>query len=201
MDDDLRLLLNHLGASTDHGDLLFLALCFTGFHGLLRLGEAVWPDRPAERTWRKVTMRHTAHMDDSRFGFHLPAHKTDRAFEGYKVLIDSRNDDLDPLRRFRAYLSSRDRLFPKLPALWLTSQGRIPTRQWFMNLLRRFFGKDVAGHSLRAGGAMALALAGIPDDRIQAIGRWTSETYCIYIRKHPTLLHALLHNGSAFTPS
>ena len=59
-------------------------------------------------------------------------------------------------------------------------------------------GDDVAGHSLRSGGATALALAGVPDDHIQARGHWSLDAYRSYIRKHPIMLQALLHGQSAF---
>ena len=39
----------------------------------------------------------------------------------------------------------------------------------------------VSSHSLRAGGAMALHLAGKPSHVIQKMGRWTSNTYLTYI--------------------
>ena len=41
---------------------------------------------------------------------------------------------------------------------------------------------------MRAGGATALAAAGVPDDRIRILGRWSSDSYQVYIRKHPLLL-------------
>ncbi|KAI0054389.1 hypothetical protein BV25DRAFT_1949700 [Artomyces pyxidatus] len=38
------------------------------------------------------------------------------------------------------------------------------------------------------------ASEGWPDDRIQALGRWSSDAFRIYIRKSPILLQALLHS-------
>ena len=50
------------------------------------------------------------------------------------------------------------------------------------NLLDRGYTIDrVSSHSLRAGGAMALKLAGFPTDTIMRMGRWTSNTYMTYI--------------------
>ncbi|KAF8583649.1 hypothetical protein K439DRAFT_1348229, partial [Ramaria rubella] len=74
----------------------------------------------------------------------------------------------------------------------------LPTYSWFVCRLQSVLGSDVAGHSLCSGGATALALAGIANDTIQAMGRWASETFCIYIWKHPVLLQALIHGRSAF---
>ncbi len=47
---------------------------------------------------------------------------------------------------------------------------------------------------MRAGGATALAEAGVSLALIQAIGRWSSDAFKIYIRHHPVLLAALLYS-------
>ncbi|KAI0055192.1 hypothetical protein BV25DRAFT_1773520, partial [Artomyces pyxidatus] len=64
-------------------------------------------------------------------------------------------------------------------------------RSWFISRMRRFLPTSFAGHSLRAGGATHFASEGWPDDRIQALGRWSSEAFRIYIRKNPVFLQAL----------
>ncbi|KAJ3889116.1 hypothetical protein GG344DRAFT_52308, partial [Lentinula edodes] len=87
--------------------------------------------------------------------------------------------------------------FPINPYLWLRENGTVPTRRWFMTQLRSLFpDRDFAGQSMRAGGATALAEDGAPPHVIQAAGRWASETFQIYIRKHPILLQAMLHNSN-----
>jgi hypothetical protein len=40
----------------------------------------------------------------------------------------------------------------------------------------------IGTHSLRAGAAMAMFLAGVPVETIQLIGRWQSQTFMRYIR-------------------
>ena len=40
---------------------------------------------------------------------------------------------------------------------------------------------EYAGFSLRRGGALSMALAGVPDRVIRAVGRWKSYAYRIYI--------------------
>jgi len=67
-----------------------------------------------------------------------------------------------------------------------------------MHRIRVHFPPEYADHSLRSGGATALAIAGVPADRIQAIGRWSSNTFQIYIRKNPVLLQALLGSAATF---
>jgi hypothetical protein len=97
-------------------------------------------------------------------------------------------------------LSLRDRSFPLRPELWLTENGVIPTRSWFLHFLRRHLSDNVGGQSLRAGGATALAEAGIPPHMVQAIGRWSSEAFQIYIRRHPVILTALLYGPPSQIP-
>ena len=42
---------------------------------------------------------------------------------------------------------------------------------------------DIGLHSLRAGGAMAMFLSGVPTIIIMRIGRWSSEAFLKYIRE------------------
>ena len=53
---------------------------------------------------------------------------------------------------------------------------------------------------MRAGGATSLAENGVPPNLIQAIGRWVSSAFQIYIRKNPVLLQALLFGRAAHDP-
>ena len=47
---------------------------------------------------------------------------------------------------------------------------------------RGFLASRIGTHSLRAGGAMVMFLAGVPVETIQLIGRWRSQTFMRYIR-------------------
>ncbi|KIJ55180.1 hypothetical protein M422DRAFT_103750, partial [Sphaerobolus stellatus SS14] len=167
--DDLMMIISRLSPCPSHNELLFVAMLFTGFHGLLRLGELTIPNAVAKRTMRKLTLRHTlSFKSDTRFSFILPFHKADRFYTGNMVMIQALpHSPLDPLFHVRCYISSRDRLFPLLPALWLTSFGRPPSYSWFVSRLQSFLGSEVAGHSLHSEGATALALTGVPDNVIQ----------------------------------
>ena len=95
--------------------------------------------------------------------------------------------DPDPFAKcvFDNYLASSDALF-RLAA------GTVPGRAFFISRLRQLFGNDVAGQSLRAGGATFLVARGVAPHLIQAAGRWSSGAFQIYIRKHPMLLNHLV---------
>ena len=193
--EDLRLIGERFTNSRNHDDLLFSAILFTGFHGLLRLGEMTFPDDPKIRDWRKVSRRSSLFQNRLEYSFTLFSHKGDRFFEGNKVLIRAfDNSSVDPIPAFTCYLSSRDHLFPASSPLWLTSAGTVPTRSFFMSRFRRFFPNSFAGASMRAGGATHLAMLGVSSKIIRAMGRWSSKAWEIYIRLHPTLLQALLRH-------
>jgi hypothetical protein len=192
--DDLLLVVNHYRDSSTHDDLLFLAMILTGFFGLLRLGELTFPDDKSLQNWKKVTRRNTVVMRQDRYEFLLPGHKADRFFEGNKIIIPALRFNHRPLHHFEHYIKSRDTIHPVASPLWLTEAGTVPTRSFFINRLRLFFDDDVAGHSMRAGGATSLAEHGISPAIIQASGRWASDSFLVYIRKNPTLLQGFLHS-------
>ena len=83
-------------------DLLFLALLFTGFHALMRLGELVFfPDKRSLRNYCKISLRHTVNISATSYSFFLPSHKGDRFFEGNTILIEKLTINSDPhLSRF-----------------------------------------------------------------------------------------------------
>jgi hypothetical protein len=188
--DHLRRAITNLPADPSHDDKLFLTTLLTGFRSLSRLGELTMPDNPQLRNPRKYTKRVSVTISDSTYEYWLPAHKADTTFEGNRIIVT----DGDALVSFRNYINSRDSLHPLNPFLWIRSNGKVPTRSWFIKRLRRLFPDDnIAGQSMRAGGATALAEDGAAPHIIQASGRWASDTFQIYIRKHPALLQALLH--------
>jgi hypothetical protein len=196
--NDLRFVETRFRHTKDHNDFLFVALLVTGVHGLLRLGEMTFPDNSSVREWRKVTRRSSLVILSHQYSFLMPASKTDRSYEGNKVIISAFNPSdsappFDPLPSFSRYLISRDSLFPASSPLWLTSEGRVPTRSFFMSRFYNLFSKSYGGASMRAGGATHLAISNTSPEVIRAMGRWSSEAWEIYIRIHPALLRAFLH--------
>lgn len=201
--DDLLVVVTHYANSHLHDDLLFVAMLLSGFFALLRLGELTYPDQITLRDPRKVIRRASVSVTCDFYQFFLPGHKADKFFEGNIVMIPKNTLPYDPHTAFASYLTSRDNLFPFSSPLWLRTNGAIPTRSWFITRLRLFFDSSVAGQSMRAGGATSLASNGVSPLIIQAIGRWSSESFRIYIRKNPVLIQAMLfarslHAGSPY---
>jgi hypothetical protein len=186
-----------LAPSTDHDDLLFNAQLNTGFTALLRLGELTWPNKIALRDYRKVTLRSSLKFDEREYSLWLPTHKADTTFEGNRIVVRRISDAPNPQLVMEQYIKSRDALFPFHPQLWLKADGTIPLRAWFIKRLRHYFGTDIAGQSLRAGGATAMAEAGAVPELIKGAGRWSSLAFERYIRKNPVVLHALILSRSS----
>jgi len=194
--EDLHTAFLRFHESRVHDDILFLAQLYFGFETLQRLGELVWPDATNFQSYNRVPMRHTVHFRDTSVSYTLPLSKTDRFGHGSQVLVRQSQFEDDCLNLFTRYLQSRDSLFPHYPELWLRSNGQIPTRSWFNSRFQQIFvNRGFSGHSMRAGGATALALAGVPPPLIQAAGRWSSDEFAKYIRIHPFILQALIHDS------
>jgi hypothetical protein len=190
--DEVDLVIRHYNSSTSHNDKLFLSMFLTAFFALLRLGELTFPDDQIIRDWRKIARRSTVKLHHGCYEFTLPSHKADRTFAGSQILVCGDKFNCPSLHHFNRYLASRDLLFPLTSPLWLTEAGVVPNRTFFISRLRLFFLNDVAGQSLRAGGATMLAELGLGPHIIQAAGRWSSEAFRIYVRKNPFLLQGLI---------
>ena len=184
-EDNLRTIIHASPHRPEHDDLLLLAIILVGWNCLMRLGEIVDNDTVSLCDFRKTISCLSVKfhpLPGPHCSFFLPMHKADRLFEGSTVVFKQHSSDLDPVRFFQLYLQSRDTLFPHLPQLWLCTSGSVPTHSWFMTHIRTIFpSNEVAGHSLRASGVTALALAGTPLHQIQSIGRWSSDTFLIYL--------------------
>ncbi|KAJ2971042.1 hypothetical protein NUW54_g12595 [Trametes sanguinea] len=185
-------LLQHFPPSC-YENYLFRAILVCGFFGLHRLGELVVSDNRQLHDSRKVIKRSSIRVFDDNFSYVLPTHKAQPYFQGHHVLISADHPDVNPVIIFKEYLDRRDARFRFHSALWITTDGKHPSRAWFLARLRHVLPPTYAGHSLRAGGATYFAARGWSDDRIQALGRWSSEAYRIYIRENPVVLQALLH--------
>ena len=185
---DLHVLVASYGSSPDYDDLLFLMLTLVGFDQLLHLAELCAPDDNRLFDVRRSMKCFTVTVESRSISILLPAHKVDKFFSGSHLLICPDESPIHPHQYLLWYLTLRDRLFPWHPELWLRADSSVPTRSWFTSHLRQHFDDQVSRHSMRAGGATALAAAGVPDDRICTLGRWSSDSYQLYIQKHPLLL-------------
>jgi len=84
---DLTMVADHYSKSSDYDHLLFVAMLYTGFFGLVHLSELTFPDDKSIQNWRKVTRRSSVLVKTDTYEFHLPGHKADRFFEGNRIIM------------------------------------------------------------------------------------------------------------------
>lgn len=185
-----------------HDERLFLALVLCGFFGVHRLGELVDHDSPRLRDHTKTIQRASVkdYANGEGISYWLPKHKADQ-IAGSEVIIRRFDDSLDPVPIVRQYLDSRDKKFPLHSQLFLTSEGRVPTRSWYMRRFKQHFAASQGGHSGRSGAATFLALLGWSKELIQKLGRWKSDAFDAYVRKNPVVLQAFRSAGRLFMPT
>ena len=135
-----------------YDDLCWLAQLFSGFFGLLRLGELVWSD--SGTGYSHLSSRSSVSIGDSFFSFIVPSRKSDLFHEGDTIRITWSVLPDDPYSLFAQYLAFRDVSFPLHPLLWVHADGLVPTRVWFLTCFHAIFpDPSLGGHSLRSGGA------------------------------------------------
>ena len=114
----------------------------------------------------------------------IKASKTDPFRQGCHIHIGLGRAPLCAVHALMAYLSLRG----KAPGpLFLLASGQPLSRALLTDWLRQIFSTagiegNFSSHSFRIGAATVAARNGIPDHLIQALGRWTSNAYQLYIR-------------------
>ncbi|KAH9810709.1 hypothetical protein DFH28DRAFT_984839 [Melampsora americana] len=153
-----------------------------GFGGLHCLGELTIPDSSKYFDPRKIILRSSLWflLCKKFVQYNLPYSKGDSNYIGAPVIIHGfSNTSACPILRDKDFISS--------PGLFITSNGSLPTRNWFMSRFRSHFDKSFSGHSLRSGGATALAQSGHTMHYIKSAGCWSSDAFLIYVRGHVAL--------------
>ncbi|KAM5540367.1 hypothetical protein V8D89_005825 [Ganoderma adspersum] len=174
----------------NYDDFLFLTILTAAFFACHRIGELVAPNDRSLWDWRKLIRRQSFSADRDHATYHLPYHKGDPFYQGtdIRLLRATASGGINPVQILRDYVSRRDHRHGARTPLFLRADGSRPTRSWFE---RRLFSvlprSDYGGHSARAGGATHFASLGLSEDVLHALGRWSSQSWSIYIRDHPTI--------------
>jgi len=173
-------------ASGSYDDLLFVVILSCGFYACHRIGELVQKNDQSLFDSRKVIKRASLTFALRQAQYHLPYHKADPFFRGTLILLGS-HDKACPVWLLSSYVTWRDTIHHGRSPLFLMEQGHHPTRQWFDRRFFSSFDRSFGGHSLRAGGATYFASLGLSEDIIQALGRWSSQAWKVYIHDNPTV--------------
>ena len=186
----LRAFLNLL-LQTDYDHLMLWAAMLVAFFGFLRSSDLL--------ALRYSDLRRT------REGYQLAIRvsKTDPFRQGATVYLTHLGDNT------RCAVTALDHLLAHSSGqhgpVFQSRAGLQLTRPWLNALIRELVSRmgqppeRYSFHSFRIGAASTAAAAGVPDWKIQALGRWSSDCYRCYIRlpsANPTHIAATLA-GSA----
>jgi hypothetical protein len=169
-----------------YDDLLFAVILSCAFYACHQIGKLVSKSDKSLLDWRKVIKQGSLSFSGNRATYHLPYHKSDRFYQGTDILFTTQ-EIADPVRLLRDYVTARDSIHGAKTALFLTQAGTIPSRHWFDRHFFACLDRSFGGHSARAGGATFYASLGLSKDIIQALGRWSSQSWRIYICDNPSI--------------
>lgn len=198
-------------------DRLMWAAFTLGAYGLLRLGEFTIRSNKDDRVLR---WRHIDWYTASGTRVALVNGKVSDQAEEYRVLLEA--SKTDPFRKgvtirilaptaVHAMKSYCNKLIGPIAFNAPVFNNATSKNEWAplhrdavvksIQLHLSALGKESShyiGHSFRKGGAQSLAEAGVSSDVIQAMGRWSSDCYKLYIS---TPQHAITAAGLALEPS
>ena len=136
--------------------------------------------------WRKIIKRASVCFENTCTQYRLPYHKSDPFYWGTNIIFTSQ-DVANPVTLLRKYVSWRDHLHGTKSALFLQENGSHPSRSWFDLKFFMILDRCYGSHSPQTGYATFLASLGVSESIIQAVGRWSSEAWKIYIRENPAI--------------
>ena len=186
---------------------MFWAACNLAFFGFLRSAEFTVPNLASFSTTIHLNLQDVAVDSDSNpscLRVRIKASKTDPFRKGCFIHIGRGNYPLCALQAVMAYLTVRGN---GGGPLFLFQDGRPLSRATLTSWIRQILASagipdNFSSHSFRIGAATVAARNGIPDHLIQALGRWSSNAYQLYIRTPSEALANLschLTSGSSQT--
>lgn len=185
--DDIMMVIFRALDLTQPDHCMFWAACNLAYFGFLRSAEFTVPNLASYVPAIHLGVADVAvdsHSSPSCLRLRIKASKTDPFRKGCFLHIGKGEFPLCAISSLLAYLTLRgDASGP----LFLFRDGRPLSRALLTSWLRGILSAagiqgNFSSHSFRIGAATVAARNGIPDHQIQALGRWTSSAYLLYIR-------------------
>ena len=185
-DSTLLIIFNSLDRSIpDH--CMFWAACTLAYFGFLRSAEFTVSNLASFSQDVHLSVADVAvdsYESPTSLRIRFKASKTDPFRKGCFVHIGRGNSPLCAVESLMAYLTIRGN---RTGPLFLFQDGRPLFRAALTNWLRKVLTAagiqgSFSSHSFRIGAATVAARNGVPDHLIQALGRWSSNAYQLYIR-------------------
>lgn len=179
--------------------LAVFACLTTTFFSIARLGEFTVKSLLAFKSASHISRGGMRTELDKKGGFttvfHLP--KTKTSLVGEDVFWARQSGDWDPDAALRAHLQVNATLDenPNLTALFAyrhLGSLRPLTKKFFLDTVSqaaRSAGMEaLQGHGIRIGGTLEYLLRGVPFETVKAMGRWRSDSFLLYLRKHAQVI-------------
>ena len=166
---------------------MFWAACNLAYFGFLRSAEFTVPNLASYVPDIHLGVADVAvdsHSSPLCLRLHVKASKTEPFRKGCFLHIGTGEYPLCAISSLLAYLTLRGDVSGPL---FLFQDGRPLSHALLTSWLRGILSAvgiqgNFSSHSFRIGAATVAARNGIPDHQIQALGRWTSSAYLLYIR-------------------
>jgi len=181
----------------DPKDAAILACLTTAFWGTARLGEVTVPKLKGFKTSIHVKVSNVEHgvrdrNDLEQTVIFIPWTKAAKE-KGEKIFWAKQEGIIDPQAALANHLkvnepSQDNHLFafkhkeemrPMTRSIFLTRINKIVTEKGIQKL---------SGHGIRVGSTLEYLLRGVPFDVVKAKGRWQSEAFKLYLRKHAQIM-------------
>ena len=163
-----------------HNQAMFSAAILIAFFGMLRVSEFTSPSAFYFNQNIHLSSNDVFIDFQRNLAFiYLKFCKTDQFGVGTTIRVSRLNHQLCPVLALHRYLNIRG---PHPGPLFIFSDGFYFTRADLSTLTQALpHVANINTHSLRRGGASALAAAGVSHEIIKTLGRWKSDAYKRYI--------------------
>jgi hypothetical protein len=178
------------GVFNNFVDCLIETTCTVAFFGFLRCGEFTVRKASDFDVTVNLCISDVLFYDDYAV-LKLKESKTDPFRRGICIQLHKINHSICPFLILQKYIASRieRRIYSSsCDPLFITEFGQPLDRNYFIGKLKhvlQLVGYDSSlynGHSFRSGGATSAGQALIEDNMIKTLGRWSSQSYCTYIK-------------------
>ncbi|CAG2241262.1 unnamed protein product [Mytilus edulis] len=176
------------GVFSTFTDCMLETACTVAFFGFLRCGEFTVSKHFDSTVNLSVT---DVEILDSYAILHLKTSKTDPFRKGVSIQLHKSDHTICPFSAVQKYIAirkGREASFCFSDPLFVKENGNALDRDFFIRSLRHVL--DICGynsslyngHSFRIGASTSAGSVNIQDHLIKTLGRWTSDSYCRYIR-------------------
>ena len=199
----LRCILSHLNLAC-HEQAAVAACLTTTFFCCARLGEFTVPMIKSFNPKEHVTVSNISFQKDRYFNkvtaFKIPRTKTNPL--GEVLFWAPQETQVDPQKFLYNHLKLNEPLPNEHLFSFKTHNKKIP-------MSRTIFLRNVhtaahlagftftAGHSIRIGSTLEYLLRGVPFEVVKQIGRWSSNSFSLYLREHARILAPYIQENPA----